>query len=68
MYNWGYGPGCGSGEDLLYPSLVGGVEEMLVSLAAGDSHSVAMSINGNIFAWGSNKEVRVRQHQTNQSF
>eukprot|EP00795_Rhopilema_esculentum_P017436 gene17436-9038_t len=56
VYNWGYGPGCGSGDDLLYPSLVHGVEEMLVSLAAGDSHSVAVSINGNIFAWGSNKE------------
>ncbi|XP_065057220.1 uncharacterized protein LOC135685268 isoform X1 [Rhopilema esculentum] len=68
VYNWGYGPGCGSGDDLLYPSLVHGVEEMLVSLAAGDSHSVAVSINGNIFAWGSNKEVRARQHRTNQSF
>ena len=32
--------------------------EGIVKLAGGDSHSVALSMDGTVFAWGSTQQVR----------
>ena len=56
VYHWGYGPACGSNDNIFTPTRVDGLER-IIKVAAGDSHSVALSADGKIFAWGSNEKV-----------
>ena len=60
IYQWGYGPACGYDKDIFTPVIVVGDEfEKIKKIAAGDSHSLALSTDGTIFAWGSNNKVNV---------
>ena len=63
VYTWGMGRGAGQGNTMserahvqyLFPTKVtgGGIEEaMVVQVAAGDNHSLALTAIGELFSWG----------------
>jgi alpha-tubulin suppressor-like RCC1 family protein len=56
LYSWGYGPATGHGGNAqLVPARVvgGGIEEaMVVQVAAGGQHSMALTASGELGSWG----------------
>ena len=59
MFSWGANSvgqlGLGDRQDRKAPALVDALWALpVVQLAAGDGHSLALTTNGHMFAWGSN--------------
>ena len=58
VYSWGCNDDFALGretpneEDSAVPGLVN-IEEKIVQITAGDSHSAALTESGNVYAWGS---------------
>jgi len=60
VWSWGGGLegqlGHGSKQNELYPLLIDGLKHMTITaIAAGNEHSIAVSSEGNVFAWGNNR-------------
>lgn len=53
LVQWGSRGGCGSEEDLLSPTPVAGVRD-IIAVAAGPSQSFAIDSDLNLYAWGVN--------------
>eukprot|EP00112_Aurelia_sp_Birch-Aquarium-sp1_P005349 Seg1605.3 transcript_id=Seg1605.3/GoldUCD/mRNA.D3Y31 product="RCC1 and BTB domain-containing protein 2" protein_id=Seg1605.3/GoldUCD/D3Y31 len=69
-YHWGYGPSCGSDIDIVTPVMVQSADPEftgIVKLAGGDSHSVALSVDGIAFAWGSNQQGQLGMKMADES-
>ena len=59
VYHWGYGPACGCNENIFTPTeVISLYSERIEKVAAGDSHSLALSSYGILFAWGDNSKVK----------
>ena len=56
LYSWGYGSfgqlGHGDKENQLLPKRVEGLQERVCSVAAGESHSLAVTQTSALYAWG----------------
>ncbi|KAJ3195593.1 hypothetical protein HDU67_004329, partial [Dinochytrium kinnereticum] len=59
VYSNGFGPGgrlgLGHENTVVKPALVQGISGHIVSIALGPDHSVAISVEGVVWTWGSNK-------------
>ena len=56
VYSWGRGDcgrlGHGDEDDQLLPKRVEGLQERVCSVAAGESHSLAVTSTGAVYSWG----------------
>ncbi|KAJ3279914.1 hypothetical protein HK104_001075, partial [Borealophlyctis nickersoniae] len=59
IYTHGFGPGgrlgLGHEETTLYPTMVRGIEGSVSSVALGPDHTVALTGDGRVWTWGSNR-------------
>ena len=59
--------GVGTAQEIKRPRLIKGIHDKVVSLAAGDYHSLALTEGGDIYSWGENVHGQLGDGSTNHS-